>query len=309
MKVLLNLDKLLAEGKITESEYKKLRVLASEETTSLAFNGIIGFGVIAVSGATIALLPSPLTVILLGLLIGVVGLVSSNQPNKWHLLGTMCNIIGCLVLCGGILWQFSGSTFAWISVTCLLAAVGIITCHGLTIVLSMLALSAALDVSTMYSHALYTIMVNQPLMTIVVFSSLAIGLYKLVPIVPLHYQHLPILAARTAIFLINLAFWVGSLWGDKLVDGSVISNLLFIITWCLALIITAIWAVHHNRRWLLNTCFIFGAIHFYTQWFERLGATPAAVLLAGLLALGFALLIRYINQYAFETNNTNPTKT
>ena len=44
-----------------------------------------------------------------------------------------------------------------------------------------------------------------------------------------------------------------------------------------------------NRRWVVNVAAVFGAIHFYTQWFERLGATPLSVLLGGLLMLGFAL--------------------
>ena len=40
------------------------------------------------------------------------------------------------------------------------------------------------------------------------------------------------------------------------------------------------------------------AIHFYTQWFEHLGATPGTVLVAGLLAMGIALGLRYFNKAA-----------
>ena len=40
---------------------------------------------------------------------------------------------------------------------------------------------------------------------------------------------------------------------------------------------------------------VFGGIHFYTQWFERLGASPATVLVAGLLALTFAFALRTLN--------------
>ena len=36
-------------------------------------------------------------------------------------------------------------------------------------------------------------------------------------------------------------------------------------------------------------------IHFYTQWLENLGATPATVLTAGLLARGFAAGLRSVN--------------
>jgi hypothetical protein len=38
MKVTLDLDQLIGEGKITQDEYEKLRALAAASTGSLAFN-------------------------------------------------------------------------------------------------------------------------------------------------------------------------------------------------------------------------------------------------------------------------------
>jgi hypothetical protein len=46
----------------------------------------------------------------------------------------------------------------------------------------------------------------------------------------------------------------------------------------------------------VNTAAAFGAIHFYTQWFEKLGATPASVLLGGLVMLGIALALWTFNR-------------
>jgi hypothetical protein len=46
---------------------------------------------------------------------------------------------------------------------------------------------------------------------------------------------------------------------------------------------------------LVNVVAVFGGIHFYTQWFERLGASAETVLIAGLLALGFAVGLRALN--------------
>ncbi|MGH7049408.1 MAG: hypothetical protein ACREE5_02035 [Acetobacteraceae bacterium] len=40
---------------------------------------------------------------------------------------------------------------------------------------------------------------------------------------------------------------------------------------------------------MLTLAVIFAAIHFYTQWFAHLGATPASVLTAGVLMLAFAV--------------------
>jgi iron complex transport system permease protein len=52
-----------------------------------------------------------------------------------------------------------------------------------------------------------------------------------------------------------------------------------------------IWAARANRRWVVTTASTFGAINFYTQWFERLGAQPWAIILAGLTVVGIAVAL------------------
>ena len=79
-------------------------------------------------------------------------------------------------------------------------------------------------------------------------------------------------------------------------------TVMFALLWAAALLATAIWSWKVNRRWVLNTVVVFGGIHFYTQWFEHLGATPATVLFAGLLALGFALGLKTVNAKMKENN-------
>ena len=55
MKVTLDLTKLLEDGRITRHEYDRLKQLGAAGTGSLAFNILLGFGVIAVSaGAVVA---------------------------------------------------------------------------------------------------------------------------------------------------------------------------------------------------------------------------------------------------------------
>jgi hypothetical protein len=68
----------------------------------------------------------------------------------------------------------------------------------------------------------------------------------------------------------------------------VIPDWQFAVAWAIALIVVAIWAARANRSWVLNVAAVFGAIHFYTQWFEHLGANPLSVLIAGLIALAIA---------------------
>lgn len=100
----------------------------------------------------------------------------------------------------------------------------------------------------------------------------------------------------SGVFLVNFGFWVGLLWGECSDSREVIiSDSVFAVLWAVALMVTAIWSWKSNRRWVLNTVATFGGIHFYTQWFEHLGASPGTVLIAGLLALGFAVGLRSMN--------------
>jgi hypothetical protein len=47
---------------------------------------------------------------------------------------------------------------------------------------------------------------------------------------------------------------------------------------------------------VVNLITVFAAIHFYTQYFERLGASPGTVLFAGLVALGIAVAMVLYNK-------------
>ena len=95
----------------------------------------------------------------------------------------------------------------------------------------------------------------------------------------------------------NFGFWIGSLWGSEpLGTDFVINDLSFTIGWVVVLVGSIIWAVYANRQWVVNVMAVFAAIHFYTQWFERLGPEPVAILLAGILALAFAVGLWQFNK-------------
>jgi hypothetical protein len=57
------------------------------------------------------------------------------------------------------------------------------------------------------------------------------------------------------------------------------------------LVAVGIWSASLNRRWVVNTAATFGAIHFYSQWFERLGAQPWAIIVAGLTVVAVAVTL------------------
>jgi iron complex transport system permease protein len=125
---------------------------------------------------------------------------------------------------------------------------------------------------------------------------------------------LAITAARMSLFLVNLGFWIGSLWGDRLMllrrlnpdqvpaggwrQAVVIPDYVFTIAWALALLAVGVWGARENRRWVVNIAAVFGGIHFYTQWFNVLGANAVSVLGGGVLILAIAMALYKYNKAA-----------
>jgi len=297
MKVTLDLDQLLQEKKITQEEHGRLSALAASSTGSLAFNILIGFGVIAVSGATVALVPTPMTAAVIGAAVMLGGLALSRSGlDQWEVLANICILVGALLMGGGITIEAEGSLFSILLVTAILGLASILAKSGLLAVLATLMLSASIGARTGYFHASYFLVIQEPITTVILFCILSIGLFQLSKTLPADYERIAIASSRTGVFLVNFGFWVGSLWGDRTASGAVmISDTLFSLIWAIALIAAAIWAWRANRRWVLNIVAVFGGIHFYTQWFENLGASPSTVLIAGILALGFAVGLKNVN--------------
>ena len=196
---------------------------------------------------------------------------------------------------GGIVTEFKGSLLSILSVTAIFAVAGVFARSTLLAVLATLMLSASIGARTGYFHASYFLVIQEPVITVILFSVLATGLYHLSKKLSAEYERIAIASARAGVFLVNFGFWIGSLWGERFEREVIISHSVFAVLWALALLVTAIWSWKRNRRWVLNTVATFGGIHFYTQWFEHLGASPGKVLVAGLLSLGFAVGLRSVN--------------
>jgi hypothetical protein len=322
MKITLDLSRLLQEGRITPAEADRLKVLAAHETGSLGLNILVGFGVISVSAGAVAFLLaafdfSIVPVVVAGAVLFALGLaLSFSGARHWELLAQICIVVGALTLCGGLYVLDKGSLRVAVAVTAGLAAAAILARSSLLTALSVLSLAGIIGASTGYSHATYSLTIEEPTVTIVLFSALALGAYLASRHLSADYERIAITASRTALFLINFGFWIGSLWGDSLrlpraivqndptilgdftAKSMIIPPKVFSIGWAVALIAVAIWGVKENRRWVVNLAAIFGAIHFYTQWFAKLGANPLSVLLAGVLMLGIALGLRAFNRQA-----------
>ena len=290
MKVTLDISKLLEEGKLTAAEAERLKTLASHETGSLGINILIGFGVVSVAAGAVALVPTPLTAVGLGVALFALGCaVVFNRATQWNVFGQICLVIGAL----DVRRRRTGlrqrarcrprSSSRWRSRSLAIAARS-----SLLAALAVLAASACLGARTGYSHAMYSLAIFEPTLTIVLFGALALVAYHASKRLPADYERIALTASRTSVLLVNFGFWIGSLWGDPLMllrglNGenvgvsnahAVVPDWVFSAGWAVALIAAGVWAASVNRRWLVNTAAAFGAIHFYTQWFERLGATP-----------------------------------
>ena len=315
MKITLDISKLVEEGKLTREEADKLAALAAHDTGSLGINILIGFGVIAIAAGAVALVPTPLTAVSLGLALFAAGCaIVLNRVQQWILLGQICLVIGALMFGGGVIAYGAGSLASMLIVTAAFALAAIAARSSLLMALAVLAASACLGARTGYSHALYSLAIFEPTLTVVLFSALALIAYQASQRLPADYERLAITAARTSLLLINFGFWIGSLWGDPLIllrsmnakDASldmtetVIPATVFSILWAVVLLGAGIWAVQVNRRWLVNLVALFAGIHFYTQWFERLGATPLSVLLGGVVMLASAFALWMFNRRVLD---------
>ena len=312
MKITLDISRLVETGQLTREEADKLKALAAQDTGSLGVNILIGFGVVAIAAGAVALVPTPLTAVSLGLAVFVAGCaIVLNRIQQWIVLGRICLVIGALMFGGGVVAYGDGSLISMLIVTAAFTLAAIAARSALLMALAVLAASACLGARTGYSHALYSLAIFEPTLTIVLFSALALIAYQASKRLPADYERLAITAARTSLLLINFGFWIGSLWGDPLMllrsmsanDASlafmaktVIPASVFSILWAMVLLGAGIWAVQVNRRWMVNLVAVFAGIHFYTQWFERLGATPLSVLVGGLVMLASAIALWMLNR-------------
>lgn len=315
MKITLDLSKLVEEGKLTAAEAERLKALAGHDTGSLGINILIGFGVVAVAAGVGALVPTAMTALLIGAVLFAAGLgLILSGARAWDLLAQICLVIGALTLAGAVLYLDNGSLRSALAVTLGLAVSAVIARSSLLAALAVLALAACFGARTGYLHAMYSLTIQEPTVTVVVFSGLALIAYLISQRVQADYERISIAAARTAVFLVNFGFWIGSLWGDSLrlprailyndptirtdytAKSMIIPPYLFSIGWALALVAVGVWGVKANRRWVVNIAAVFGAIHFYTQWFEKLGANALSVLLGGLLMLGIAIALWTFNK-------------
>ena len=309
MNILIDVDRLEREGVLTPELAATLRKSATRETGSAAINVLLAFGAAAVAGGLCVLFPSPplASAIGLGFIAAGFALEKAFAP-QWGLLGRIWMIIGALTLSGIIGFWLDKPMEGALCAAAILAVVAVLAQSHLLIALAPLALGAALGGSTGYWSGCYEIAIREPTLTIIAFTLLGVIAWAIALKGPALVAGLSLTFTRMCVILVNFGFWVGSLWGDspgalwRSANGAAakhdIPAYVFAIGWAIALLIALFWGARNGRRFLVNSAAAFGGIHFYTQWFERLGATPLAVIAGGAVAILLGIGFWRYNQMA-----------
>jgi hypothetical protein len=312
MKVVLDIDKLRSQGRITPDEHDQLRRFATEETGSLGINILIAFGVVAIAAGTLAQLHSSEAAIALGLVLGSTGVLLVRRfARLWGVLGSILTLVGATTAAGGFIMLSQGTREGYLYAVLLCAAGAVAAKSGLLSAMSALAVAGALGAGAEPGSSFAPL--QKPAATVGLFVLLSWGTYRWSLRLGDAHQRLALMFARTSLFLANLGFWMGSMIGDNLWSPHADWSLLgprrdvdapawvFAVVWAIALIATGLWALRRNRRWAVNLLAVFAAIHLFTQYFKRLSATPMSLIVAGVLALAIALAIARYNR-EFESH-------
>ncbi len=304
MKVTLDLTDLVAKGQLSQEEADRLAKLGAQDTGSLGSNILMAFGTVAVALGGGFLFPTAQSVIVMGVILFILGLaLILNKASKWALFAQFCVTLGALGIVGGVSYVSDGSVLVSVGLMIGLGIAAFLARSGLLAALTILQLALVLGAGTAYWHASYFFGVDRPAFTISILAVVTIALYLVSLQLPAAYERICIIAARTAILMINGAFLVGSLFGDFTLGWPASW---FTAAWAILLVGVGIWGIYANRRWVVNAAAVFGAIHFYTQWFEYLGPNPLSVLGGGVLLIVFGLLLRWINGRIFRMKAAQP---
>ena len=290
MKVTLDLDALVKDGRISAEEAERLKGFAAADTGALGANILYALGATAVACGVAALVPALETLVAIGVLMFGAGLfIRLQNLARLQIFAQIILVIGALALCGGLGGLYGDSLLVRIGLTLGLTVASVAARSGLLAALSVIAFAMTITFDPQMwppNHFLALV--------IGALSALVLVLYLLSLRLASDYERLAIIAMRVAIVLVNVAFLAGSVFGD---DRLGLSGVVFSVAWALALLAFGAWAVFANRRWVVNSVAVFGAVHFFTQWFMVLGAQPISIVGGGVLLIVFGLALARFNNW------------
>ena len=328
MRVLLNLKHLLEQKLITSAEAGKMASLAAKATFQFAVSILMIFGILAVAGGIFSMQPETEMLILLGVLILGLGMVFDKVKGQysWALVSFVTLVLGAILTAAGIGTEFDNIEIAALVSALLFIVVAIAAHSGFLAALSALTLAVTFGGGTSYGDygsGSYFLGLESRALAIVVFIILGSFAFQWAKRLKADNERIAVIFARMSLIIVNIGFWIGSLFGDtvgkinyegfseadydslynagsqflpSIFGGAVlISADFFAVLWAVAIVLTGIWAVRVNSVFTLNVVATFAAIHFYTQWFERFGAEPWSLLIAGGIAVLIAFGLSFIN--------------
>ncbi len=302
-KVTVDLDKLLRDKVIDQGQYDSIAKTSNYRTSIIGILFLLGLGTIGIVTASVILDPSLslLSVISAGMWLFGVALCLQNRvelrivAQATAMIGTF-GLSAWLVL-NGVLYALPADK-AFMLVSAFLLLTGVITRNGIMVALSVLAITPTLSVNTHYRHASYALVVENPIESTLVFGFIAVISYAIATQLRGAYARLGYTAAGTAFFMVNLAMWVGSLWGDAAGRGSqaiAISPVGFAALWCALSVGVGILGFVRDNRAAVNTAGVFLSINLYTQFYEFFLVNAVTLLTGSIVLVVLACTFWYYN--------------
>lgn len=293
MKVLLDIDRLQSEGKITPQEYQRLQQFARQEFSSLVFNILLIIGALGAISAWIDIAPFALSNLIMGGLISILGLWWMKRSPQWSAAALILSLLGALLVSYGILSLGNYTQWSWLLVTIALAGIGVATQVNLFIVFAIIASPSALLPIARTHTEIFSVLETNVFSTSLLYTSLSMFFYCIWRYRAQKYKQLLAYAGGTCFVMANIAFINGSMlrygYGNYHADlyALILTGLLAMTCWL---------AVNTKNKWLFNVSAFFMFINIASKWTSVYGMSVRHELFLSLIALLIAFVIRYFNQ-------------
>ena len=322
-KITLDIDALIASGKLTEVEAARLRGFAEpSRAVSTIVQILYIFGALGLASGVIAMKPDPSTGLVLALAaLAFAAWVQTKNNEGLSVLGIAMAITGTFGLAGWLGLQF-GEVWPAIAINgamTLIVLIGALWFRSLFMIAFVpLGLASMLGSGTAYWHASYALFVSEPFITTIVFGAIALATFAYAKRGDSIRARQALIAGRVSWLMMNFALWVGSLWGDNVGqniraiwqgkdslwdDGADAALSLFhipdwviVISWAAISLATIL--VLKGNRFAVNAAITFLAINAYTQFFERFADSAFALLTGGITLLAFAFGLFHFDKWA-----------
>ncbi|MBP9669755.1 MAG: hypothetical protein KBE09_05710 [Candidatus Pacebacteria bacterium] len=333
-KVTVDLDQLLADKVITAGQYPEIEKRAQAFTMNSFIQFALGICMICFVAAAVALDEKfEMIPYWSGSLIAAGILGQYMLPAQARMVAQVAATIGTIAFSGWVLYHDVGQyeavsrrgdidpevamqamRLALIKCMVLCFVVGVAARNLLLIGLAVIAVAPIVNMSTMYGHATYVLVVERPFFAAATYLSVAAVAAVAAQFIKGWGNRVAMACFGVALFMVNMALWVGSLWGDR--DIAKYFNLgdggyrgyealaaKFAIAWALVCLAAALWAYITDKRSVVNLSCTFLAINLYTQWWERLAQSPSELLVASAVGIVFLLVLWFYNNHAAQVED------